>query len=265
MISTTNGQPASVEEVTHQSDPGTCPSDEDRETAIRVLSEHARKTLRKLFEEQTCGGTTGWKRVAFVNMTDPNTNCPPGLSLTSFSKRTCWASTARVGQCFSTTFSVNNTEYNRVCGRIIGYKYYQTAAFFSYYARGQTTVEGYYVDGVSLTHGTAGQRQHIWTFAGSVSDVGDGTTVFDPGLCPCVSRSVDRILTSPPFVGDDYFCESGTNDYHRGGASAEFYPNDPLWDGLDCDPTNSTCCMLRNPPYFTKTLPSPTTDRKSVV
>ena len=36
-----------------------------------------------------CGGTGGWRRVAYLNMTDRNTNCPFGWRLNSYSKRTC--------------------------------------------------------------------------------------------------------------------------------------------------------------------------------
>ena len=53
--------------------------------------------------------------------------------------------------------------YSRVCGRLIGYQ------------KGSTrngvpipSLEGTYIDGVSLTHGTAGSRQHIWTFVAAV-------------------------------------------------------------------------------------------------
>ena len=37
------------------------------------------------------------------------------------------------------------------------------------------------------------------------------------------------------------------------------YSNDVLWDGQDCT-SNSTCCQLNNPPWFTKNLPTNTTD-----
>ena len=29
----------------------------------------------------TCNGTPGWRRVAFINMTDTSYNCPAGLNL----------------------------------------------------------------------------------------------------------------------------------------------------------------------------------------
>lgn len=238
-----------------QTDPGTCPSEEEWQAANAELSQEA----FRLLDEQTCGGTRGWKRVAFVNMTDTSQECPLGLALTSFSKRTCGSTTAnsQVGRCDSTTFSVNATQYSRVCGRVIGYKYFQTAAFFSYYGRSQTTVEGYYVDGISLTHGAEGQRQHIWTFAGSLSDFDDGS---QSGVSFCACAAINPVLP-PPFVGDDYFCESGTNDPTTANIPA-FYPDDPLWDGQNCGPgpTGEACCEFNNPPWFTKTLPSPTTD-----
>ena len=62
-------------------------------------------------------------------------------------------------------------------------------------------------------------------------------------------------ITIPPFVGGDYFCESGYNSNSPVG----FHSNDPLWDGYGCT-ASSTCCSFNNPPYFTKQLPSPTTD-----
>ena len=56
-------------------------------------------------------------------------------------------------------------------------------------------------------------------------------------------------------MGEDYFCESGTNS----GTANGYHLYDPLWDGQNCTST-STCCSFNNPPYFTKRLPNPTTD-----
>ena len=51
-----------------------------------------------------CNGS-GWRRIAFINMTDIsyNTYCPTGLNLTSYSKRTCGRLYKTWGGCFSTT------------------------------------------------------------------------------------------------------------------------------------------------------------------
>ena len=58
-------------------------------------------------------------------------------------------------------------------------------------------------------------------------------------------------------MGGDYFCESGHNSNLE--PFRIFYSNDPLWDGDGCT-ASSTYCSFNNPPYFTKQLPSPTTD-----
>ena len=103
----------------------------------------------------------------------------------------------------------------------------------------QVTLDGDYVDGISLTHGQL-PRQHIWTFA----------TAWRVNRCPCFRPEV-----VPPFIGQDYFCETGNRDSFQ----FIFYPDDPLWDGQGCG-DNSTCCSFNNPPWFCKQLPQPTTN-----
>ena len=71
--------------------------------------------------------------------------------------------------------------------------------------------------------------------------------------CPC-DASIN--ITIPPYVGGDYFCESADTS---GSPVGNFYSNDPLWDGEGCS-SSSSCCSFNNPPYFTKQLPSPTSD-----
>ena len=53
-----------------------------------------------------------------------------------------------------------------MCRRLRGYQFGATDAFI-YSAQG---IDSYYVEGVSLTHGGAGRRQHIWTFAAGLSE-----------------------------------------------------------------------------------------------
>ena len=48
-----------------------------------------KNSLGYIYPVYTCGGTGGWRRVVYLDMTDPNTNCPSGWQLTSHSKRTC--------------------------------------------------------------------------------------------------------------------------------------------------------------------------------
>ena len=184
-------------------------------------------------------------------MTDPHTTCPSGWKMTGYSKRTCGRISNGLRTCSSATFPVSGGEYSRVCGRIKAYQWGATAGFFSYHDRYVTTIEGAYASGVSVTHGTP--RNHIWTFV-------SGLTESNPiwfHVCPCDANSTIYI---PPFVGNDYFCESGINEPWVGDSRNYLLnSNDTLWDGQDCLPS-STCCSQHNPPYFTKQLPTPTTD-----
>ena len=186
-------------------------------------------------------------RVANLDMTDPNQNCPAGFRLvtrTSVPLRTC----GRAGSagCVSTTFQTHGVEYSHVCGRVIGYQDGTPSAFV---VSGGTTIDSIYVDGISLTHGQSPQ-QHIWTFAGAHDEL---TSTFG---CPCTRPEIPYTGPTLSFVGQDYFCDTGSRS---GGQVGVFYANDPLWDGQGCGGT-STCCEFNNPPWFCKQLPQPTSD-----
>ena len=198
----------------------------------------------------TCGGTGGWRRAVYLDMTDSSTTCPSGWQLTGYSKRTCGRVSTGPRTCDSATFPVSGGEYTRVCGRIKAYQWGATVAFHSYHWEQRTTIDGAYVNGVSVTHGSP--QQHIWTFAAGISE-GSPTPTW---ICPC-DASIN--LHVPPFVGEDYFCESGVNEAWSGSRHYTFHSTDTLWDGEDCLPS-STCCSQHNPPYFIKQLPTPTTD-----
>ena len=192
----------------------------------------------------SCNTTRGWMRVANLDMTDPNQNCPAGFRLvnrTSAPLRTC----GRPGPegCVSTTFQTYGVEYSNVCGRVIGYQDQSPDAF-----KHSATIDSEYVDGVSLTHGQS-PRQHIWTFAGAR----DETRTNPQYSCPCIQE--DSAFKIPSFVGQDYFCDTAS----REALEHMFFPHDPLWDGKGCGGT-STCCEFNNPPWFCKQLLQPTTD-----
>ena len=109
------------------------------------------------------------------------------------------------------------------------------------------TINGAYVDGVSLTYGNP--RQHIWTFANALDERGGIAT------CPCTNINSQRTINIPSFIGNDYFCETGVPPGQSW--SSIFYAADPLWDGGGCGPT-STCCTFNNPPWFCQQLPQST-------
>ena len=203
----------------------------------------------------SCGGTGEWRRVVFLNMTNTSHVCPTGLANTTYSIRTCGRAYSRSYSCSSTKFSVNGSQYSRVCGRAQGYRFGLNYAFNGYHELHQG-IEGPYVDGLSLTHGTPGSRQHIWTFASGPANRTD-TWYNQDTQCPCDNGNTRR---SPPFVGNDYFCEGTKFPFDIPPfANPRFYPNATLWGDQDCE-GGETCCQLNNPPWFTKNLVNSTTD-----
>ena len=197
-----------------------------------------------------CNSTGGWTRAANLNMSDPSQQCPDTWTLqtyTSEPSRLCSADSS--AGCFSAMYSTYGISYSHVCGRVVGFQQTAPDAF-----SGSTeSIEGPYVDGVSLTHGPPGARQHIWTFAAGLSELVQPS--FPTLSCPCVSGTA-----APSFVGNDYFCESGNPVTTLTGM---LYTNDPLWDGQGCG--SPPCCELSSPPgatapWFCKQLPQATTD-----
>ena len=199
-----------------------------------------------------CGcGDTGWRRVAYLNMSNSTQTCPPAWRLITTPKRSCARpSTAGLMTCYSAVFPSEHFQYSQVCGRIIGYQFGQPGAFVASQGR---TINDRYVDGVSLTYGNP--RQHIWTFANAV----DEHTMYTDDYyhkCPCTNITEQRTINIPPFVGNDYFCETGVPQGQR-WRTGTFYADDPLWDGQGCGPSSS-CCTFNNPPWFCKQLPQST-------
>ena len=198
-----------------------------------------------------CNSPGGWMRVAYLNMTDHTQHCPDGWRELTTPIRTCRR--ANGSYVNSVVFNTSGMFYNRVCGRIIAYQF-GTPEAFSFYNDNPNNynLENNYVDGVSVTYGQQRHRRHIWTFVGANSENSQGNFV-----CPCTSSSAN--IRIPPWVGTDYFCESGTATAQNG----VFYQQDPLWDGQGCGRT-STCCRYNQPPWFCKQLPETTSENIEV-
>ena len=227
-----------------------------------------------------CNKTGGWTRVAYLRMSNPNHSCPGGWREITSPRRTCGrgsnatTTTSRDGgereresvtaSCSSAIFPTQGLNYSHVCGRIIGYQYCNTLAFWAYYHNmDDITIDDPYVDGVTITHGLP--RNHVWTFATALHEDYDGRDT----VCPCTNsiyRDAPRMVRIPPWVNRDYFCETGANSEPPNSTSMclthrkeTFYTSDPLWDGKGCG-DSSTCCEYYNPPWFCKRLDKPTTD-----
>ncbi len=229
-----------------------CPTQqvrEDRLISIRneVNDRLDSEVIPRLF--CPCEGAGEWSKIASLDMTDPNQQCPSTWSLNTFSDiRACGRTTSA---CDSVSYPSNGRTYSRVCGKIIAYQQGHIDAFRNEVIDG-ATLEGAYVEGVSLTHGAPGSRSHIWTFAVALNDFGSAESI-----CPC-TRANPWPYTLPSFIGNNYFCDTGAHDAGP-VPPGMYYPDEPLFDGQGCGP-DSTCCQLNTPPWFCTELPQPTSD-----
>ena len=199
-------------------------------------------------EGSHCDGEGGWTRVAFVNMSEPGSSCPSGLvqydnifdtSLCSINGKTSY-----FYGCKSTFFSTNGLKYTKVCGRVRGYQYGGPYAFICYTENKNCFDPQIKTYGVTLTYSN-NPRKHIWTYAAGRYE--QRAIKYD---CPCNNGS-PYMNYNIPFVGNDYYCESGASTYSGGST---LYSNDPLWDGQDCPGNEATCCTSPKMPWFVKTL-----------
>ena len=181
----------------------------------------------------------GWSRVAYLDMTDPTQQCPPAWREITEPVRACGrtnetvphpADPDQLGGCSSVSFSSYNISFSHICGRIIGYQFGSPDAFRAYVTSFYTRPEDPYFDGVVNSCGT--EKEHIWTFSGSVSEAG----AFSADVCPCTNPGSTQ--SAPPFVGTDYFCETAVS----GDFANVLYPDDPLWDGENCG-SGSFCAI----------------------
>ena len=237
--------------VTVGNDEG-CPTNDQMETVRAGINQDIRTLIKKKIylispPDRVCDcGGQGWTRVAYLDMTDATQRCPRGWRSISSPVRTCGRSVN--SGCSSATFRSGGLTYNRVCGRLVGYQFGSTEAFWYYNHVSQATIDSPYVDGgVSITHGSP--RQHIWSLASGHSQQAVSTH-------DCRCNNGNEAVLVPPWVGEDYFCDSGNPNPSPSGV---FYADDPLWDGTGCGPS-TTCCEFNNPPWFCKRLPQATSD-----
>ena len=190
--------------------------------------------------ELECGGEKGWMRIANINITNGD-SCPNGWKITSHVSA-CRARSDNAG-CYSVHFSTHNIPYSRVCGMIVGYQQGTTDGFATY-NYSTRSINGPYVDGVSITYGTP--RKHIWTYGIGKSD--KSKVPLARSNCPCAQHPGQL---PPSFVHDNYYCESGSLTASTNGS---YYLSDPVWDGKDCSNENS-CCSDPSLPWFYRQLP----------
>ena len=227
-----------------------CPSDS-------LVNEEVRKTKAMLgtetwFRPCDCGGP-GWEKIAFYDFSQQE--CPPNFTRLygQFNNVSCRATNEVRITCNGRSYSyysssvllpVQGRSYTSSWGRVRGHGWglaFHNAIVCNY------SLEQAYVDGVSLTHGPAGRRTHIWTFAAARADGYPNTR----RNCGCSNTNKNWTHATPGDVGEDYFCDSNGQYTEGGGLQVDY--NDDLWDGEECG-SSSSCCEWKDPPYFCKQL-----------
>ena len=232
-----------------------------------LIDEEVRKTKAMLgtetwFRPCDCRGP-GWEKIAFYDFSQQE--CPPDFtrSYGPFNNASCQATnrdrkTCHIHSYFhsytsSLLLPVRGRSYSTVCGRVRGHGH--GFAFLNAMVCNHG-LEQAYVEGVSLTHGPAGRRTHIWTFAAALADGYQYER--SRWICGCSNTNKNWTHATPGYVGDNYFCDSN-GQYTEGGRWEGRDEDDDLWDGEGCG-SSSSCCEWKAPPYFCKQLHNPTSE-----
>ena len=189
-----------------------------------------------------------WVKVGYLDMTDPAQQCPDSWQKVTSPRASCEKKSN--APCDSINITTYGTSYQKVCGRFRGYQVRTPDAFASVAGLGWD-IERYYVDGVSITYGSPGNRTHVYTYAAGISEIASNSR------CPCAGGA-----SPAAFVGSDYYCESG-NPLST-WVVPEFYYTDVLWDGQQCGGLEGTCCNISNLPWFCKTFRTPVSEDMEV-
>ena len=187
----------------------------------------------------TCGSIEkGWRRVIKLDVSAGD-DCPSGWTKANNSGYNFCQKSFNGKGCSSVTFTTNGTAYQKMCGKARGY---QKGHPNDGNAFNTLIIDDHYVNGLSITYGSP--RHHIWTYANGDNDVSGDIS------CPCDGSG----RTTPSFVGNNYYCESGRGDTDD---HAAYHFDDPLWDGSGC--IYSNCCSVPNQPWFYRQLSKSTT------
>ena len=216
----------------------TCPSD----TNIDAVRDQLSKKISGLVQKIAACGGNGWKRVAFLDMKDPNQTCPrQWREYEEDSVRACGRPVGGAS-CNSVLFSTDGYAYTRVCGRVTGYQYASPDASVHvvHTPTPGNAINEPYLDGVSITHGNP--RQHIWSlYAGNAHH--------------CCEAAHINNMQSLGFIGNSSFCDTGNPDGRPWPGA--FFTFHPLWEGDTQCAGSPTCCSSQAGPWFYASLDLP--------
>ena len=236
--------------VPKDSSDNTCPSEGTLQAAVDELQGRIKEllttatttsfpstpdTTTPVPDNPLCG-PGNWRPFFFLNMSNQLESCPNEWILSTSPYRAC---TGTGNSCVSTYVQSGVQGYSEVCGMLAGIGVGLADGFFRQSSDNNITqsIEQNYMDGVSITYGPAGSRQHIWSLA-----------LGHTHRCPCDTRNSTFQQPSPPSeVGNNYYC-----------SSIPFNQDTPVWQGVNCRADNP-CCSHNNPPIFKAQLAAMTT------
>ena len=182
----------------------------------------------------SCHGLPGrWRRIAYLSNNTSPVVCPMGFELITGSNvpALCKRNPTEA-ECSSITYSTNGISYSQVCGTIYGSYFGDPDGFGLHGLRSaNTSLNGNYVDGISLTHGSMNEH-HIWTLSAIVNFATNPTDI-----CSVCANN------KPSYVGMDYSCD--VVEHCKGNCSPR-----QIWGNGQCIGNNT----------FYKNLMQPTSD-----
>lgn len=159
--------------LTSTRDGGRCPAEEIlnplRTTNRQEIAQLLSNTVAPLLDEYECCPCRSpgrWSRITYLNMTNPDRECPPDWNFITTPMRACGRSTVPA-TCDSAMFPSNDS---RVCGRVNAYQLGLVDAFAA--SVGEDNHRAYLSGwSLSLTHGAPGSHQHIWSFPVALNEL----------------------------------------------------------------------------------------------
>ncbi len=107
-------EPATV--LKGSGDNNTCPAEQETIRSKSQLCQNISTILAGLVVHD-CGGTSGWRRVGYLDMTDPSQS---GLAFKNYTSNLRSCGRASAAGCWSTFYNTGGSQYSRVCGRVGG-------------------------------------------------------------------------------------------------------------------------------------------------
>ena len=187
------------------------------------------------------GWLDGWTRIANINFSEHGADCPSPWVLNQEGTKPYCRMASTTSGCSSVTYQA--IPYTKIRGLVTGYQKGTTDGFRA--SRDDNAdIDDPYVDGVSITLGKP--RRHVWTYAAGLTKNAN----HPDNNCPC---SVTSGPNPSSFVGDNYYCSSGSPNFP---ANEHIYVDSPLWEGTGCIDARDNCCANAGLPWFYREFPT---------